>query len=154
MYCLVAVHWQELDKCTLVAFNCLLRTGELLQLRIADTMMNNLLTFANVDLPDSIGIMEPVSKQQLSFVSLHALYRHSQAIRVPQAFCRCLIDKFSRNNLVLKPYRYETKRCRAFSGHKFIGCRCPQRPGQTNVSTYLHEPSLQAPASLQEAKAK
>ena len=99
----------------LVAFDCLLCTGELLQLRIADTMMNNLLTFANVDLPDSIGIMEPVSKQQLSFVSLHALYRHSQAIRVPQAFCRCLIDKFSRNNLVLKPYRYETKRCRAFS---------------------------------------
>ena len=61
VYCLVAVHWQELDKCTLVAFNCLLRTGELLQLRIADTMMNNLLTFANVDLPDTIGIMDSVS---------------------------------------------------------------------------------------------
>ena len=43
------------------AVDGLLRTGELLQLRVADIMMNNQLTFATIDLPDTIGIRDSVS---------------------------------------------------------------------------------------------
>ena len=37
----------------LIRFNCLLRTGELLQLGVADIMINDQLTFATINLPDT-----------------------------------------------------------------------------------------------------
>ena len=76
-------------------FNCLLRTGELRQLVVADIMVHDQLTFKAVNLPDtretthrhhrfnSIQMQHlPPPRHQglsqltrLSFVSLHALYR-------------------------------------------------------------------------------
>ena len=71
---------------------------------------------------------------QLSLVSW-PLYtdkaaKNSIIKRVPQAFRRCfrqLVDKLSLNNLLRKPYSMNEAMPQAFFGHKFIGCRCPQR---------------------------
>ena len=51
----LALHWQWFDMCVgiLIGFDCLLRTGELLQLRVADIMINDHLTFATINLPDT-----------------------------------------------------------------------------------------------------
>ena len=49
----LALHWQWADMSVgiLIGFDCLLRAGELLQLRGADIMMNDQLTFATINLP-------------------------------------------------------------------------------------------------------
>ena len=44
-------HWADLSVGILIGFDCVLRTGELLQLRVADIMMNDQLTFATINLP-------------------------------------------------------------------------------------------------------
>ena len=48
-------HWVDMSVGILIGFDCLLRTGELLQLRVADIMMNDQLTFATINLPDTKG---------------------------------------------------------------------------------------------------
>ena len=48
-------HWVDMSVGILIGFDCVLRTGELLQLRVADIMMNDQLTFATINLPDTIG---------------------------------------------------------------------------------------------------
>ena len=48
----LALGWPSVG--ILVAFNCLLRTGDLLQLRGADIMMNNQ-PFTTINLPDTIN---------------------------------------------------------------------------------------------------
>ena len=61
--------------------------------------------------------------------------------RVPQAFRRCfrqLVDKLSLNNLLLKPYSMNKAMPQAFSGHKFIGCRCPQRPWANQCTARIY----------------
>ena len=81
----------------LVGFDCLLRTGELLQLRVADIMMNNQLTFATINLPDTIGekrtgITDSVSVTDAALIHIIARFIQNKAARqfdmerVPQLF--------------------------------------------------------------------
>ena len=53
----LALHWHWIDMSVgiLIGPDRLLRTGELRQLRIADSMMNDQLTFATINLPDARG---------------------------------------------------------------------------------------------------
>ena len=80
----------------LVAFDCLLRTGELLQLRGADIMMNNQ-PFATINLPDTIGekrtgITDSVSVTDAALIHIIARFIQNKAARqfdmerVPQLF--------------------------------------------------------------------
>ena len=109
------------------AVDGLLRTGELLQLRVADIMMNNQLTFATIDLPDTIGIRDSVSVTRLSFVSLHALYRQSS-----QTIClHQLVDELSLNNLLLKPYETMPQAYSEPQIHWMV--LCSKAAGQANV---------------------
>ncbi len=73
-------------------FDCLLRTGELLQLKVADLMINDQLTFATINFPDTKGEKRTGG---------------SVIVQLPQAFRRSLrqlVDGLSLNNLLLKPY--------------------------------------------------
>ena len=101
----------------LIGFDCLLRAGELLQLRGADIMMNDQLTFATINLPDTkggkcTGITDSVSVTEAALIRLLARFMTKQPgdsiiERVPRAFRRCLrqlVDGLSLNNLLLKPY--------------------------------------------------
>ena len=70
-------HRADMSVGTLVGLDCLLRTGELLQLRIANIMMNDQLTFATIDLPDTInegltGITDAFSKTDAALTHLLA----------------------------------------------------------------------------------
>ena len=51
----LALHWQRADMSVgiLIGFDCLLRVGELPRLRGADIMMNDQLTLATINLPDT-----------------------------------------------------------------------------------------------------
>ena len=48
-------HWVDMSVGILIGFDCVLRTCELLQLRVADIMMNDQLTFATINLPTPKG---------------------------------------------------------------------------------------------------
>ena len=111
-------HWVDMSVGILIRFDCLLRTGELLQLRVADIMMNDQLTFATINLPDTkgekrTGITDSVSVTDAALIRLIARFIQTKQPgdsiieRVPQAFRRCfrqLVDGLSLNNLLLKPY--------------------------------------------------
>ena len=61
----------------LVGFDCLLRTSELLQLRIADIVMNDQLTFATINLPGTRktpGIANSVSVTKAALIRLIARF--------------------------------------------------------------------------------
>ena len=77
----LALHWQWFDMCVgiLIGFDCLLRTGELLQLRVADIMINDQLAFATINLPDTkgekrTGITDSVSVTNTALIRLLARF--------------------------------------------------------------------------------
>ena len=57
-------HWIDMSVGILIGFDCLPRTGELLQLQIADIMMNDQLTFATINLPDTKSKKAQASRTQ------------------------------------------------------------------------------------------
>ena len=67
-------HWVDMSVGILIGFDCLLRTGELLQLRVADIMMNDQLTFATINLPDTKGITDSVSVTDAALMRLLARF--------------------------------------------------------------------------------
>ena len=90
----LALHWQWFDMCIeiLVGFDCLLCTGELLQLK---------------------GITDSVSVTNAALIRLLARFIQTKQPgdsiieRLPQAFRRSfrqLVDGLSLNNLLMKPY--------------------------------------------------
>ena len=135
----------------MIEFDCLLRTGELLQLRIADIMMNDQLTFATINLPDTkgekrTGITDSVSVTDAALIRLIARFIQTKQPgdsiieRVPQAFRRCfrqLVDDLSLNNLLLKPYGRKRNNARSlFRTPIHWMLLWTKAAGQTNV---LHE---------------
>ena len=113
----LALHWQCFDMrgAILVRFDCLLRTGELLQLSVADIMTNDQLTFATIILPDTRdeehGITDSMSVTNAPLIRLLARFIQTKQpgssviVQLPQAVRRSLrqlLDDPSLNNL--KPY--------------------------------------------------
>ena len=101
----------------LVNFDCLLRTGELLQLSVADIMANDQRTFTTINLPDTKGeergITDSKSVTNAPLIRLLARFIQTKQpggsiiVQLPQAFRRSfrqLLDGLSLNNLLLKPY--------------------------------------------------
>ena len=71
-------HWVDMSVGILVGSDCLLCTGDLLQLRVADIMMNNQ-PFATINLPDTIGekrtgITDSVSVTDAALIRLIARF--------------------------------------------------------------------------------
>ena len=116
----LALHWQWFDMCIgiLVAFDCLLRTGELMQMRVGDIMINASLNFATINLPDTkgekrTGVTDSVSITDPLLVRLLARFIQDKlpgdliVQRQSQTFRRCfkqLVDGLYLYNLLLKPY--------------------------------------------------
>ena len=145
----------------LIGFDCLLRAGELLQLRGADIMMNDQLTFATINLPGTkrgkkrTGITDSVSVTDAPLIRLLArliqIKQPGDSIikRVPQAFRRCFrqpVDGLSLNNLLLKPYSVRRGRATSlFRGTNSLdvvvlkGRWATQRTARIYVNTSLQD---------------
>ena len=127
-------HWVDMSVGILIGFDCVLRTGELLQLRVADIMMNDQLTFATINLPDTksgkcTGITDSVSVTEAALIRLLARFmtkqpgdsiveRASSFSQMPSTTRRRAFSQ----QLASKTLQCETKQChKPFPSHKFIG---------------------------------
>ena len=140
-----AGHQADMSVGTLIRFDCLLCTGKLLQLRIANIMTKDPVTFATIDLPDTIkkrctGITDTVSKTDAALTHLLTCFmqtKHSSKAvikRVPQTLHRCL-RQLVRSLSTTCFWRNATGLFRT----QIHWMSCPQRPEQTNDGTYLRE---------------
>ena len=137
----------------LIRFNCLLRTGELLQLGVADIMINDQLTFATINLPDTRGKTHRHHRLNNTQMQHSSATWHKFHHQRPQAFrrgFRQLVDGLSLNNLLLKPYDQgdATSLCRA-AYHWIMWCS--KAAGQTNV---LHRQDIATHSITSEAEGK
>ena len=110
--------WPDMAVAILVAFDCLLRTGELINLKAGDIIFNTAYTFASINLPDTkgekrTGITDSITIEQPQLVRLlarhvqHMLPGYGIVTRSPAAFrtsFRELVHGLSLHNLFIRPY--------------------------------------------------